>query len=382
MADQEKVWFTHIAGVQSGPLTLAELRVHLGNCPSPNEVVLWKPGMKGWEKIANIPGLKAQLAAAPERAAAPAPAPAPPPFAAANESTLSGQEKDLSVFIEMRKDPPKHVVENTGSMDLAMAQSEHSNKISPKILIAAVAVIVVLAAAFFTLRGAHADDYPPAKQPPDVRNDEERIDVKSLKEKYWAKGEETELRVVQNRAYTRSGKLELGLFLGTVSGDPFLDIKAYGGEVGYHFSESIGVNLLYWKYGASTSSSLATLQAQTGVTANTNEPRSYFGGEFTYSPIYGKLSLLGKAIIHYDLFLIGGLGRISTETGSSMTPTLGVGQQIYLTKALALRLDYRWQRFSEQARDKANGTGNLLAATTTTNGVVTVGLTYLFSLFR
>src|SRR3954471_9123833 len=75
----------------------------------------------------------------------------------------------------------------------------------------------------------------------------EKADVGAIKEKYWAKGDESELGVVQNRLYSKSGKLEIGGFGGLTSSDPFLDVKQLGGSIGYHFSELWAVHLFGWK---------------------------------------------------------------------------------------------------------------------------------------
>src|SRR4051794_11259253 len=75
----------------------------------------------------------------------------------------------------------------------------------------------------------------------------ERLNVDKLKEKYWAKGDESELRVVQNRLYTKSLKLELGLFAGSISTDPFLKVQNAGLSLGFHFSDFWAITALAWR---------------------------------------------------------------------------------------------------------------------------------------
>src|SRR5262245_10788021 len=54
----------------------------------------------------------------------------------------------------------------------------------------------------------------------------ERVNVENIKQKYWARGDESELGVVQNRLYSKANKLELSLLGGILSTDPFLSVKA------------------------------------------------------------------------------------------------------------------------------------------------------------
>src|SRR5882724_4686107 len=78
----------------------------------------------------------------------------------------------------------------------------------------------------------------PSLQPSD-NGQGERVNVENIKQKYWARGDESELGVVQNRLYSKAGKFELALFGGLLSTDPFLNVTALGGSLGYHFSEYV-----------------------------------------------------------------------------------------------------------------------------------------------
>jgi outer membrane beta-barrel protein len=208
----------------------------------------------------------------------------------------------------------------------------------------------------------------------------QRIEVDNLKQKYWAKGNEADLEVVQNRLYTKQYKLNIELMAGTVSGDPFLNSISYGGLLGFNFTESVGVNALYWKLKSSTSSAYDAFVLSAGRGANSNPLLSLMGGELSWGILYGKLSLLGKAILHFDLFLYGGLGQIKTENNSALAPWVGVGQQLYITRWMSLRADYRFLRYKEDILERfspLNEIGTLRASRYTYAGAFTVGLNFL-----
>lgn len=166
------------------------------------------------------------------------------------------------------------------------------------------------------------------------------------------------MQVVQNRLYSKAGRFELGAFFGFVSADPFLSVRGVGGTVGYHFTESWGLNLLAVSYMAEESSANKDFQKQTGGSAfpDTNEPKTFYGTELVYSPIYGKLSLAGKSIIYYDFHVMGGGGFLKSESGNDLTLHLGLGQQFYLSKSFALKIDYRIMRNNEVLIKKSPAT--------------------------
>lgn len=180
----------------------------------------------------------------------------------------------------------------------------------------------------------------------DIESDEERADVENIKKKYWALGDEAELGVVQNRIFTKRNKLKMGLFGGKIGTDPFLSVMSAGGTLGYYFSEYFALQALVYKAFTSKSTAYATLRSQ-GLDTSTNNLNSFYGIEGNASPVYGKLSLLGEMIIYYDLYFLLGAGFTSTYYGNYFTPSIGVGQLIYLNKFWAVNMDFRYMPFSE-----------------------------------
>ncbi len=181
-------------------------------------------------------------------------------------------------------------------------------------------------------------------------------DVESVKENYWNRTSDGDVEVVQNRLYSKKNRLSIQVGAGTVSTDPFLNVKSLTGGIGYHFSESFGVYAIGRKYLVSDSSYMTELK--NGVTtgaatsANVNRPNSYFGGEIQYSPFYGKMSLSGASIIHYDVHFLAGLGVTDTESGKYSTPSVGLGPEFYLGNTVAIRFDYRLTYYSETIRER------------------------------
>jgi outer membrane beta-barrel protein len=181
------------------------------------------------------------------------------------------------------------------------------------------------------------------------------VEVDNVKEAYWNRTSKGEIEVVQNRQYAKENRLSLLAGVGSVSSDPFLSIQSIGGALSYHFSESFALAGIYKKFIVSDSSYLNELR--TGLTtstpsrANTNRPNSFIGGEIEWSPIYGKISLAGSSIVHYDAHFLLGAGMTDTESGKYFTPSVGFGPQFYLSNTFALRFDYRLAIYKESIRN-------------------------------
>lgn len=222
-------------------------------------------------------------------------------------------------------------------------------------------------------RPAESKDSPP----PEV--DMEQVNVEGIKERYWARGNEAELGVVQNRTYSKTHKLEIGLLGGVAFSDPFLTVNYYGVNLGYHLSEFVSLHLLFMKFGVGSSNALLAFEKAQGATTNTNIPSLYVGSELDASIIYGKLSVLGKSIIYYDLHLLGGVGATKTETGNYVTPSLGIGQRFYLSKITSLRIDYRVQYYNENIVEKQilAKLGQVMGSRDNFNNTITLGLSFM-----
>ncbi len=208
----------------------------------------------------------------------------------------------------------------------------------------------------------------------------EKVNVDSIKEKYWARGDESELGVVQNRLYSKENKLEIGILGGVISSDPFLNSKKLGGTLGFNLNEYWAFNLIGWKCFVSGSTALKTFEDTLGATTNNNPAKFYLGGETVASVLYGKLSLLGKSIIYYDFHLLGGVGVYSTESGNYFTPSIGLGQNVYLSQNFSLRVDYRLQHYEEKIIEKVitPKLGQVVGTRVNWSNTVTLGVSYLF----
>jgi outer membrane beta-barrel protein len=221
----------------------------------------------------------------------------------------------------------------------------------------------------------------------------EKVQTEVFKKKYLdnVSGQEM-LNIVQNRAYTKKHKLNLGGFIAPMSHDPFLTTLGYGASLGFSFSEMIMIEGIYFSVKDSDSSAAVTL-AQT-VAANglvlypdTNPISSLTGMQLVISALYGKLSFFGAAIMHYDLYFFAGAGSLKTKQTSkvssssvvqnSIIPWIGIGQYLFLLKNIALRFDYRFSFYQESIYNVSNANLNLALAKRAVNlHAFTIGVNF------
>lgn len=176
----------------------------------------------------------------------------------------------------------------------------------------------------------------------------EKIEVQSMKKRYWTVGNEDLMDVVQNRLYVKKGRIELAARYGFYSDDPFMNQKSVGGSVGYHISELVSLHAFYSSISSNGSEAYKQAQKQS-FTPVVNPAKSLMGLETRFSLLYGKLSVLGKKIIYYDFNVTGGVARLKTENNDTpLAYFVGLGQQIYLTRELFLTIDYKLMRHSEK----------------------------------
>lgn len=197
---------------------------------------------------------------------------------------------------------------------------------------------------------------PTAPQTPDTLrlqtsdNDEagtlpERIDVQSMKRRYWTVGNEDLMDVVQNRRYTKRGRFETALRYGFWSDDAFQDQKTMGLSLGYHFNEFFSMHGFYSSISASNNQAYAAATEAANGNATLvpviNPGKSVMGLEARGSLIYGKLSLLGSKIFYYDFNTAIGLTQHAAKDGSSIGYFFGLGQQFFLSRQWFVGVDWR-----------------------------------------
>jgi outer membrane beta-barrel protein len=175
--------------------------------------------------------------------------------------------------------------------------------------------------------------------------------------------------VVQNRFFLKDGRFELAGVGGYVPNNPMVQ-RVSGGFFGaYHISEKFAAEGAVMYFPDLSSNDLKGLTKKLVEIASDRSGQSNFeqplekmmlGATFVgrWSPIYGKINLIGESVLNFDLYFVGGLGMLSSkkyyaysaddaiqlrfEGNTVHVPAnLGMGINFFVNQSLAVKLDAR-----------------------------------------
>lgn len=205
---------------------------------------------------------------------------------------------------------------------------------------------------------------------------------------------EKAIAVIEKRPFTKAGRGEIGLGIGTIASDIFLAYLPVTLRGAYHFKEWVSLEL--------TASYMGCFSDETGDgqvraagqkcmriltpsydnlidNAGLTQLRSitieeYQVARVDIAPIFsvfmGKFALADRGIAHFDLNLSAGLGLLVSEMpgeaeigridyGVSVEGALGLGIRFMFLDLIGLRLDFREYLYGKQ-RGKGLGTASEL----------------------
>lgn len=168
---------------------------------------------------------------------------------------------------------------------------------------------------------------------------------------YW--GGRRFLKPVVTRRYMKADRIEAALFGGFVPNDAFLNYIPVGLRLDYHFTESLAVEVA-GSYMIQSDTELKTFLEDNGQRLDSKVDHQVWraNAAVSWSPFYGKLALLQRKLSHFDINLLAGGGVVGTaapdmnnggEEGGGIKPEgmLGAGFRFFMTRSVAVRLDYR-----------------------------------------
>ena len=152
--------------------------------------------------------------------------------------------------------------------------------------------------------------------------------------------------IVRSRLVETKGRVEFVLNAGLSLNEAFYNTLNYGGVIGYHIDETNGVELLFNSMAGGLSTYGEQLKRGEGLEApNTFDaslapsPKSMFSLNYHYTAYYGKISLSKQTIMNLSLYFGGGAGMITIGQKQNPVVTLTMGQRLYYSSNVALRID-------------------------------------------
>ncbi len=220
-------------------------------------------------------------------------------------------------------------------------------------------------------------------------NKADKLDVTDLERKYWA-AKDTDFSVVQNRTYTKAGRLALSAGYGVLVNDPYSDGTNLSGGLNYYFSERFGVEFNYTQTKANDNKAVEAfrnLPGAGGIRPDHGKIKSYYGGSFNWVPFYAKMSVQNLKIIYFDMAISPGFGvttyeqQVDTGNFTKTAPTLSldVTQSFFLSRHFAFRFDYKNRWFQEKVLGYSNvSRGREIRTETNQTSILLFGATVFF----
>lgn len=181
---------------------------------------------------------------------------------------------------------------------------------------------------------------------------------------------DTEIRVIRPRFFNKSGRLEVGAGGMAVMNESFIYTVLGTGTATYHLNEEFAVEGLF-AYGYSIDrADKQVLFDEFDIKTQIFRTQYMFEGSLLWTPIYGKWQLASGRLIYFDTYVLGGAGQTGIEwryndfceaPDKSLNPDAeavpvnavkgytglvgGVGQRYFLSRSLAMKIDFRFHRF-------------------------------------
>ncbi len=150
------------------------------------------------------------------------------------------------------------------------------------------------------------------------------------------------VNALQDRAFRLEN--EFTVMVGVLPSDPYTKGLYVQGGYAFHFNDAFGLQAR-GAYSLPLPTSLRQQLERDFVVLPTAFTRVLFfaGGDLVFRPLYGKLSVLNKSVVHGEFHLLAGGSAFGFTDG--LTPTLrpavnlGGGGRLFLGRYASLRLD-------------------------------------------
>jgi outer membrane beta-barrel protein len=151
------------------------------------------------------------------------------------------------------------------------------------------------------------------------------------------------VKAVQRKGFLKRHRFELGLSLPGTVNDAFYSKVGVGAKLAYNLDDSFALQVRGATFTPLRSSHVreGQLAFQSQLLVSQVNKLAMLDG--VWSPVYGKVALLGSKIIHFDLYLLAGLGAVWSATsdaprseGPHIATDLGGGIRFYPKDWLAI----------------------------------------------
>ncbi|MBK8014216.1 MAG: outer membrane beta-barrel domain-containing protein [Deltaproteobacteria bacterium] len=169
------------------------------------------------------------------------------------------------------------------------------------------------------------------------------------------------IKAVQRKVFMKKGRVEIFPQFALDLNDPFYQHLIVGGSVAYHIADSFGIEARGgFAFASIKQGALRFVRQETdSLIKNPPEFKYHADIDALWAPIYGKISLFGDSILHFDTYITAGPGVFGTDAGLNPAANVGIGQRYFITEWLTARFEIRDYMFLD-SRNTSSDLQNLL----------------------
>ncbi|MEO1339080.1 MAG: outer membrane beta-barrel domain-containing protein, partial [Myxococcota bacterium] len=151
------------------------------------------------------------------------------------------------------------------------------------------------------------------------------------------------IKSVQRKVFLKRRRFELYPHFGIDLNDAFYAHLVVGGSVGYHLVDAFSLEGRFGYVLDSIEQEPIRFVRRSVGALPVRPPRFELHGELDaiWAPLYGKISLFGEGILHFDTYLAVGGGVFKTDAGASPAFNFGIGQRYFINDWLVARVELR-----------------------------------------
>jgi outer membrane beta-barrel protein len=165
---------------------------------------------------------------------------------------------------------------------------------------------------------------------------------------------------VQAKTFLKKGHIEIAPAGGLYASDLLSSSYAYGGSIAFYPFEDLGIEATFMV----SPVALDVEESLEGFFGDSRfeEERGYLGlAAIVWSPIHFKVRTSGGGILHGDIELAVGGGKLWNDTAQGIAFQAGTRLELYLFRWLSLRIDVRDVMLIQEAVGETRFTNNIVA---------------------
>jgi outer membrane beta-barrel protein len=158
------------------------------------------------------------------------------------------------------------------------------------------------------------------------------------------------IKSVQRKVFIKKHRVELYPQVAFGITDAFFRYMTIGGALAYHLNDAFAIEARGGGIAnLGETDAVRFVRVETGSLLEDPPEYQYHADlGFSWAPIYGKISLFGESILHFDTYITAGGGVFGTDNRANGAANVGIGQRYFVNRWLTVRLEYRNYFFVEE----------------------------------